>query len=78
MKEWNDSTSASTAESRSMEDELSIISTSTLQDEIREGQESPISSNGNSENSVETETESGSSKPSTPTKQVDINLIFIR
>ncbi|KAJ6665147.1 hypothetical protein lerEdw1_005378 [Lerista edwardsae] len=69
MKEWNDSTSASIGESRSMEDELSIIS-STLQDEIREGQESPISSNGNSETSVETETESGSSKPSTPTKQV--------
>ncbi|XP_066487545.1 serine/threonine-protein kinase 33 isoform X2 [Tiliqua scincoides] len=72
MKEWNDSTiSVDIGDSKSTEDKLSVTSTTTVQEDIREGHESPISSNGNSETSIETETESGSSKPSTPTKQVN-------
>ncbi|XP_053139508.1 serine/threonine-protein kinase 33 isoform X2 [Hemicordylus capensis] len=71
MKKWHNSTSTESREPGSVEDQMNAASTTTLQVEIREGRESPISSNGNSETSIETETESGSSKPSTPTKQVN-------
>ncbi|XP_060118725.1 serine/threonine-protein kinase 33 [Heteronotia binoei] len=71
MKKWNNSSSAETGEVCLIADDLNGASGSTQQEENREGQESPISINGNSEAGAETETESGSSKPSTPTKQVN-------
>uniref|UniRef100_A0A8D0CAB0 Serine/threonine-protein kinase 33 n=1 Tax=Salvator merianae TaxID=96440 RepID=A0A8D0CAB0_SALMN len=64
MKKWNRSISSSIESGT-----LNGTSCSSQQEEIQEGQDSPISSNGNSETSLETETESGSSKPSTPTKR---------
>lgn len=70
MKKWNNSSSAESGEVCLIVDDLNGASGGAQQEENREGQESPISSNGNSEAGVETETESGSSKPSTPTKQV--------
>ncbi|XP_062974833.1 serine/threonine-protein kinase 33 isoform X2 [Elgaria multicarinata webbii] len=73
MKEWNNSSSSSTetGEAGILEDELNGAPTTTQQEEICEGQDSPVSNSGNSDRSIETETESGSSKPSTPTKQAN-------
>ncbi|KAF7245440.1 Serine/threonine-protein kinase 33, partial [Varanus komodoensis] len=71
MKRWNSSTSTECGEAGVLEDELNGASSTTQQEESREGQDSPVSNNGNSDRSIETETESGSSKPSTPTKQAN-------
>lgn len=71
MKEWNDSTnSTETGETTSLEHKLSVTSAASLQEDSHEEHDSALSSNGNSETSIETEPETGSSKPSTPTKQV--------
>nr|XP_020645548.1 serine/threonine-protein kinase 33 isoform X1 [Pogona vitticeps]XP_020645549.1 serine/threonine-protein kinase 33 isoform X1 [Pogona vitticeps]XP_020645550.1 serine/threonine-protein kinase 33 isoform X1 [Pogona vitticeps]XP_020645551.1 serine/threonine-protein kinase 33 isoform X1 [Pogona vitticeps] len=70
MKKWNNSSSAESRETGILEDELNIASSSTQSEEIHKSQDSPVSSNGNSDPSIETETESGNSKPPTPTKQV--------
>ncbi|XP_054827693.1 serine/threonine-protein kinase 33 [Eublepharis macularius] len=70
MKKWNNS-STETGEVCLIVDDLNDASGSAQQEDNRESQTSPISSNGNSEVGAETETESGSSKPSTPTKQVN-------
>uniref|UniRef100_A0ACB8G366 Uncharacterized protein n=1 Tax=Sphaerodactylus townsendi TaxID=933632 RepID=A0ACB8G366_9SAUR len=71
MKKWNSSSKAETGVPNLIVDDLNGASGSAQQEENHEGQESPVSSNGNSEAAAETETESGSSKPSTPTKQVN-------
>lgn len=78
MKKWNNSSGAEIGEVCLIVDDLNGASGSAQQEENRESLESPISSNGNSEAGAETETESGSSKPSTPTKQVTVNLIFVQ
>ncbi|KAM6462783.1 serine/threonine-protein kinase 33 isoform 3-T4 [Liasis olivaceus] len=71
MKKWNSSSSSTqSAEVGDLEDGLNGASPASQQEDIREGQDSPVSSNGNSDPNIETETESGSSKPSTPTKQI--------
>nr|XP_056707628.1 serine/threonine-protein kinase 33 [Euleptes europaea] len=70
MKKWNNSSSTEIGEVCLAADDLNGASGGAQQEGNREGQESPISSNGNSEAGAETESESGSSKPSTPTKQV--------
>ncbi|XP_062823756.1 serine/threonine-protein kinase 33 isoform X1 [Anolis carolinensis] len=69
MKKWNESSSTEGGEASISEGELNGSSSTIQQDEICEGQNSPVSSNGNSDHNIDTETESGSSKPSTPTKQ---------
>ncbi|XP_043372629.1 serine/threonine-protein kinase 33 isoform X2 [Dermochelys coriacea] len=69
MKEWNNNLDI--GEVCNVEEELNSPSTALNQDNMIEGQESPVSSNGNSEVGAETETESGNSKPCTPTKQVN-------
>ncbi|XP_061466321.1 serine/threonine-protein kinase 33 isoform X2 [Rhineura floridana] len=69
MKKWNDSISAESGEVGILEDGLNGASSTTQLEEIRQGQDSPISSNGNLEASTDPETESGSSKSSTPRKQ---------
>ncbi|KAJ7344437.1 hypothetical protein JRQ81_000387 [Phrynocephalus forsythii] len=63
MKKWNNNSSAEGGEAGILEDDA------TQSEEIHENQESPVS-NGNSDPSIETETESGNSKPPTPTKQI--------
>lgn len=79
MKEWNDSTnSTETGETTSLEHKLSVTSAASLQEDSHEEHDSALSSNGNSETSIETEPETGSSKPSTPTKQVKVNLLLLR
>ncbi|TFK00088.1 CAP-Gly domain-containing linker protein 3 [Platysternon megacephalum] len=67
MKEWNNNLDI--GEVCNVEEELNSPSTASNQDNMTEEQESPVSSNDNSEVGAETETESGSSKPCTPTKQ---------
>ncbi|XP_048710277.1 serine/threonine-protein kinase 33 isoform X2 [Caretta caretta] len=69
MKEWNNNLDI--GEVCNVEEELNSPSTALSQDNMIEEQESPVSSNGNSEVGAETETESGNSKPWTPTKQVN-------
>ncbi|CAM5120757.1 unnamed protein product [Eretmochelys imbricata] len=69
MKEWNNNLDI--GEVCNVEEELNSPSTALSQDNMIEEQENPVSSNGNSEVGAETETESGNSKPWTPTKQVN-------
>ncbi|ETE65080.1 Serine/threonine-protein kinase 33, partial [Ophiophagus hannah] len=69
MKKWNIS-SSSTTEVAVFEDGLNGASPASQLEEIHAEQDSPVSSNGNSDPNIETELESGSSKPSTPTKQI--------
>ncbi|KAM9148328.1 serine/threonine-protein kinase 33 isoform 3-T9 [Pangshura tecta] len=69
MKEWNNNLDI--GEVCNVEEELNSPSTALNQDNMIEEQESPVNSNGNSEVGAETETESGSNKPCTPTKQVN-------
>ncbi|XP_042303124.1 serine/threonine-protein kinase 33 isoform X2 [Sceloporus undulatus] len=71
MKKWNQSSSTEGGETSISESDLNGSSSTTQQEEICEGQNSPVSSNGNSDPNIDTETESGSSKPSTPTKQTN-------
>ncbi|KAH0620909.1 hypothetical protein JD844_021804 [Phrynosoma platyrhinos] len=71
MKKWNKSSSTEGGETSISESELNGSSSTAQQEEICEGQTSPVSSNGNSDPNIDTETESGSSKPSTPTKQIN-------
>ncbi|XP_033009026.1 serine/threonine-protein kinase 33 isoform X2 [Lacerta agilis] len=68
MKKWNNDINTDSREVDLLEVELNGAS-STSQQEIREEHNRLTSSNGNLEASIETETESGSSKSSTPTKQ---------
>lgn len=77
MKKWNNDINTDNREVDLLEVELNGAS-STSQQEIREEHDRLTSSNGNLEASIERETESGSSKPSTPTKQVKVNLVFLR
>uniref|UniRef100_A0A8C5RE20 Serine/threonine-protein kinase 33 n=1 Tax=Laticauda laticaudata TaxID=8630 RepID=A0A8C5RE20_LATLA len=70
MKKWNIS-SSSTTEVSVFEDGLNGASPASQLEEIHAEQDSPVSSNGNSDPNIETELESGSSKPSTPTKQTN-------
>lgn len=74
MKKWNNS-SSSTTEVTVFEDGLNGASPASQLEEIRGEQDSPVSSNGNSDPNIETEPESGSSKPSTPTKQVSLKYL---
>ncbi|XP_034272910.1 serine/threonine-protein kinase 33 [Pantherophis guttatus] len=69
MKKWNSSGSSTSVEV--FEDGLNGASPASQLEEIRGEQDSPISSNGNSDPNIEIEPESGSSKPSTPTKQTN-------
>ncbi|XP_043405292.1 serine/threonine-protein kinase 33 isoform X2 [Chelonia mydas] len=69
MKEWKNNLDI--GEVCNVVEELNRSSTALSQDNMIEEQESPVSSNGNSEVGAETETESGNSKPWTPTKQVN-------
>ncbi|XP_019407757.1 PREDICTED: serine/threonine-protein kinase 33 isoform X2 [Crocodylus porosus] len=66
MKEWKNNLDI--GEVCTVE-ELNNPPTTAHQAEMNEERESPVRSNGISEPGAETETESGSSKPSTPTKQ---------
>ncbi|XP_026523937.1 serine/threonine-protein kinase 33 [Notechis scutatus] len=70
MKKWNIS-SSSTTEVSVFEDGLNGALPASQLEEIHAEQDSPVSSNGNSDPNIETELESGSSKPSTPTKQTN-------
>lgn len=74
MKKWNSSGSSAT-EVAVFEDGLNGAPPASQLEEIRGEQESPISSNGNSDPNIEVEPESGSSKPSTPTKQVNLKYL---
>ncbi|XP_015667830.1 serine/threonine-protein kinase 33 isoform X1 [Protobothrops mucrosquamatus] len=76
MKKWN-SSSGSTTDVTVFEDGLNGASPASQLEEIRREQDSPVSSNGNSDPNIETEPESGSSKPSTPTKQTSKKKIHI-
>ncbi|KAM3852931.1 serine/threonine-protein kinase 33 [Vipera latastei] len=76
MKKWNNS-SSSTTEVTVFEDGLNGASPASQLEEIRGEQDSPVSSNGNSDPNIETEPESGSSKPSTPTKQTSKKKFYI-
>ncbi|XP_067396848.1 serine/threonine-protein kinase 33 isoform X2 [Emydura macquarii macquarii] len=69
MKEWNNNLDI--GEVCSVEEELNSPSTALNLGEMSEEQESPVSSNGTSDLGAEIETESGSSKPCTPAKQVN-------
>lgn len=71
MKEWKNNLDI--GEVCTVE-ELNKPPTTAHQAEMNEEQESPVRSNGISDPGAETETESGSSKPSTPTKQVGMNM----